>query len=313
MASLHRPDSDGPLPLVVLAHGFSGTREMRLDAYADRFAKAGIAAMAFDYRHFGDSAGEPRQLLEIRKQREDYHAAIAFARSLAWVDAERIAAFGSSFSGGHVLHVGARDHRLAAIVSQCPFTDGLATLPAIGAANVVRGAAAGLLDQLRGVVGHAPHYVPVTGDPGSFAVMTTPDSKRGIEAMLPPQTRWENRVAARILLRIGAYRPGRQAANISCPVLVCICERDALAPAERTAELVLRAPLAEIERYPYGHFDIYVGDPFERVVADEVAFLQRHLVTPRPAVKEAASERRLRLVPPRQHSHRGNAVTVRSR
>lgn len=143
--------------------------------------------------------------------------------------------------------------------------------------------------------------------------MTTPDSKRGIEAMLPPQTRWENRVAARILLRIGAYRPGRQAANISCPVLVCICERDALAPAERTAELVLRAPLAEIERYPYGHFDIYVGDPFERVVADEVAFLQRHLVTPRPAVKEAASERRLRLVPPRQHSHRGNAVTVRSR
>jgi dienelactone hydrolase len=288
VASVFRPDGEEPVPLVVLAHGFSGTREMRLDAYAERFAQAGIAAMAFDYRHFGASDGEPRQLLDIRKQHEDYHAAIAYARSLAWVDPDRIAIFGSSFSGGHVLAIGAQDPRLAAIVSQCPFTDGLATMPAIGAANVLRGTAAGLRDALNAVAGRPPHYVPVTGDPGSFAVMTTPDSKRGIEAMLPPQTRWENRVAARILLRIGAYRPGRHAANISCPVLVSICEKDALAPAKRSAELASRAPLAEIRRYPYGHFDIYVGDPFEQVIADEIEFLQRHLVAPRPAVKEAA-------------------------
>jgi dienelactone hydrolase len=287
-ASMFRPDGQGRLPLVVMAHGFSGTREMRLDAFAERFAAAGIAALVFDYRHFGASAGVPRQLLDIRKQHADYQAAIAFARTLDWVHPDRVALFGSSFSGGHVLAIGAQDPRLAAIVSQCPFTDGLATMPAIGAANVLRGTAAGLRDALNAVAGRPPHYVPVTGDPGSFAVMTTPDSKRGIEAMLPPQTRWENRVAARILLRIGAYRPGRHAANISCPVLVSICEKDALAPAKRSAELASRAPLAEIRRYPYGHFDIYVGDPFEQVIADEIEFLQRHLVAPRPAVKEAA-------------------------
>ena len=282
-AWLYRPDADGPLPLVVMAHGFSGTREMRLDAYAERFAQEGIAALVFDYRHFGASAGEPRQLLDIRRQHEDYVAAIAYARQLDWVDANRIALFGSSFSGGHVLAVGAHDDRLAAIVSQCPFTDGLATLPNLGVANVLKGAVAGLRDQLGALAGRAPYYVPVTGEPGSFAVMTTPDSKGGIEAMLPAQTFWENRIAARILVRIGLYRPGRQAARITCPVLVCACDGDALAPGSRTAELVSKAPRAEVRRYPFGHFDIYVGTPFEEAVSDQAAFLSRHLLPKQPS------------------------------
>jgi fermentation-respiration switch protein FrsA (DUF1100 family) len=265
-----------------MAHGFSGTREMRLDAYAERFAQEGIAALVFDYRHFGASAGEPRQLLDIRRQHEDYVAAIAYARQLDWVDANRIALFGSSFSGGHVLAVGAHDDRLAAIVSQCPFTDGLATLPNLGVANVLKGAVAGLRDQLGALAGRAPYYVPVTGEPGSFAVMTTPDSKGGIEAMVPAQTCWENRIAARILVRIGLYRPGRQAARITCPVLVCACDGDALAPASRTAALVSKAPRAEVKRYPFGHFDIYVGTAFEEAVSDQAAFLSRHLLAKQP-------------------------------
>jgi fermentation-respiration switch protein FrsA (DUF1100 family) len=290
-AWLYRPDADGPLPLVVMAHGFSGTREMRLDAYGERFAQTGIAALVFDYRHFGASAGEPRQLLDIRRQQEDYTAAIAYARGFDWVDADRVALFGSSFSGAHVLAVGAQDARLAAIVSQCPFTDGLATLPKLGVANVLRGAAAGLRDELGALVGRAPYYVPVTGEPGSFAVMTTPDSKRGIEAMVPADTRWENRVAGRILVRIGLYRPGRQAARITCPVLVCACDGDALAPATRTAELVSKAPRAEVKRYPFGHFDIYVGEPFEQAVSDQVEFLRRHLLARRMSLETAPATR----------------------
>jgi fermentation-respiration switch protein FrsA (DUF1100 family) len=288
-AWLYRPDANGPLPLVVMAHGFSGTREMRLDAYAERFAQEGIAALVFDYRHFGASAGEPRQLLDIRKQQEDYEAAIAYARALEWVDADRIALFGSSFSGGHVLAVGARDHRLRAIVSQCPFTDGLATLPKLGVANVVRGALAGLRDQLGALVGRTPYYVPVTGEPGSFAVMTTPDSKDGVDAMVPADTRWENRVAARILVWIGLYRPGRQTARITFPVLVCACDGDALAPATRTAALASKAPRAEVKHYPFGHFDIYVGEPFEQAVSDQAAFLKRHLLAAQASPKVVAT------------------------
>ena len=101
-AWLYRPEDSGggPVPCVVLASGFSGTRDQRLDAFAERFAQAGLAALVFDYRHFGDSGGEPRQLLDIKKQQQDYEAALAYARGLHWVDNQRLGLFGSSFSGG---------------------------------------------------------------------------------------------------------------------------------------------------------------------------------------------------------------------
>src|SRR5256885_7139289 len=100
---LYRPEGDGPHPCVILAHGFGGIREMRLDAYASCFAQAGLAALVFDYRHFGASEGEPRHLLDptLRgafgasgvpgRQLEDWAAAIAYARTLEGVDPERIA------------------------------------------------------------------------------------------------------------------------------------------------------------------------------------------------------------------------------
>lgn len=290
-AWLYRPDRDGPLPMVVMAHGFSATRELRLDAYAERFAGAGMAALLFDYRHFGASGGEPRQLLDIKEQQRDYEAALTYARGLDWVDDRRVALFGSSFSGGHVLAVAARDGRVAAVIAQCPFTDGLATAPKLGAVNTVKATAAGLRDQLRALAGREPYYMPAVGEPGSFAAMTTPESKPGMDALLPEQTRWENRVAARIALRIAAYRPGRRAPFISCPLLGCICDKDSLAPAEQSVALLSKSPLAEIKRYPIGHFEIYVGEWWERAVADQADFLTRHLLKSRsmqePSLKAA--------------------------
>src|SRR5262249_49356780 len=92
-----------PAPLVVMAHGLGGAPELRLEAYALRFRDAGIAAMIFDYRHYGASQGEPRELLSVRRQLEDFRAAIAFAKTLPGVDPARVAIWGSSFGGGHVL------------------------------------------------------------------------------------------------------------------------------------------------------------------------------------------------------------------
>ena len=280
-AWLYRPDRDGLCPMVVMAHGFSGTRELRLDAYAERFCNAGLGALVFDYRHFGASAGEPRQLLDIKMQQDDYRAAVGYARALDWVDSERVALFGTSFSGGHVLAVAARDQRIAAVVSQCPFTDGLAALPKLGPANIAKATAAGLRDQLAELVGRPAHYIPAVGPPGSFAVMTTPDSQPGFEALLPSESRWENRVAARIALRVASYRPGRSAAKIACPVLFCVCDGDAVAPAKATLRYARAAPRGEIKRYPVGHFDIYVGEPWERAVADQTEFLSRCLAASR--------------------------------
>src|SRR5215217_5664437 len=128
-AWLYRPEgAQGRVPCIVMAHGFTLTRNDGLPRFAEAFARAGHAALLFDYRHFGDSTGEPRQLLDIRQQREDYRAALAYARTLDFVDAERLVLWGFSFSGGHVLAVGEQDADVAAVISIAPFVSGLANL-----------------------------------------------------------------------------------------------------------------------------------------------------------------------------------------
>ena len=197
-----------------MAHGFSAVREQRLDAYAERFQAAGLGVLLFDYRHFGASPGQPRQLLDIGRQRDDYRAAIAHARSLDWADPERIALFGSSFSGGHVIAVGAGDERIGAIVAQCPFTDGLASLPKLGARNIILATVAGLRDQAQALLRREPHYIPAVGPPGRLAVMSTPDAAPGFAQITPerePTGRTGSRPGSRsgwAWTAPGARRPG---------------------------------------------------------------------------------------------------------
>jgi uncharacterized protein len=272
-----RPDTERP-PLVIMGHGLGATREMGLEAYAERFARAGIAALAFTYRHFGDSGGEPRQLLDIDRQLEDWAAALRYARSLPDVDSSRIAIWGTSFGGGHVLEVAARDGAVAAVVSQCPFTDGPASVLAADRRSLLRATVPALRDEVARVTGARPVLVPLIGPPGSLALMAAPDAEPGYRALIPPGFDFVNGIAARFLLRVGLYRPGRAAARVTCPILFCICDRDSLAPASAALRHAQRAPRAEIKRYPIGHFDIYLGQPFELAVSDQTDFLKRHLL-----------------------------------
>jgi dienelactone hydrolase len=277
---LYRPEGfEGPRPMMVMAHGFSGTKELRLPAYAERFCAAGIGVLLFDYRHFGASGGEPRELLDISRQHADFHSALAYARDLDWVDPERVGLFGSSFSGGHVLAVGAADGRVAAIISQCPFTDGLATLPALGLETIMRAAVAGLRDQARALRGGEPFYIPAVALPGSLGIITKEEVRSDWTAILEQSVdvQWVNRVAARVALRMGLYRPGLKAAKLPCPALFSIADKDSVVPAGRTAKLAARGPRNEIKHYPVRHFEIYVGEEWERAVADQTEFLVRTL------------------------------------
>jgi pimeloyl-ACP methyl ester carboxylesterase len=261
-----------------MAHGFSAVREQRLDAYAERFASAGLAVLAFDYRHFGASSGEPRQLLDIRRQLTDWRAAVGFARGLEGVDPGRIALWGSSFSGGHVVQVAAGDDRVAAVVSQAPFTDGLSAIRAAGAPTALRLTAAAVRDGLGALAGRPPLYIPSVGPPGSTAVMTAPEAEPGFRAIDPPGSTWENRVAARVGLYVVAYRPYSKLSKLRCPVLVVAAEDDATTPPGPAVRAARRSPNAELIRYPIGHFAIYVEPQFERTVADQTEFLVRNLI-----------------------------------
>lgn len=275
---LYRAPGGGPRPAVVLAHGFAAIREAGLERIAVRFAAAGIDALVFDYRHFGASGGKPREVLSIQSQLADCRAALEFVRSLPDVDPRRVALWGSSFGGGHALTIASLDRRLAACVAQIPFVDGLVSLRITPPRQAFGLTLAALRDLGRAMTGRAPYTVPVVGPPGSVVALGTPDAEEGYRALLAPGVSWPNRVAARIFIQLLCYRPGRRTAAIRCPLLVCVAKDDAIAPAAPALRAAERAPRHEVRVYPGGHFDIYQGETFERVITDQVDFLSRHLL-----------------------------------
>ena len=263
--------------MVILGHGLGGTREMRLDAFAERFAQAGIAALAFTYRHFGDSGGQPRQLLSIKRQLADWDAAIDWVKNRRDVDGTRIAVWGSSFGGGHSITVASRHPELKAAVAQCPFTDGLASALALGPAGSLKTLPVVARDVASMVFRRPPAMIPLAGPPGSVALMNAPDALPGYEALLPPETTFRNEVAARFAPTGMTYRPGRAAKKIKFPILFCVSNTDSVTPPAQTLRYARTAPRGEIKRYDAGHFDFYLGEPFEELVRDQVEFLTRQL------------------------------------
>lgn len=279
-AWLYAPDGatpTAPAPIIVMAHGLGGVREARLDAFAERFAAAGYASLVFDYRYFGASGGEPRQLLDVKRQRNDWKAAIAYARSLPSVDPDRVVVWGTSFGGGHAIVTAAEDKSVVAAIAQCPFTNGLASVLAVPPLVSAKVTVRAVRDIAGSLVGRAPVLVPSFGPPASTALMTAPDAVAGVEAIIPADGSYHKEVSARIALQLATNFPGRRAKDVTCPLHVAICERDNVAPPKPTQKYAARAPRGEVKLYDAGHFDIYVGDWFERNVADQLDFLARHV------------------------------------
>jgi uncharacterized protein len=127
-ALLYVPDGPGPFPAVVMAGGWCYVKELVQPAYAEVFRQDGLAALVFDYRRLGGSAGEPRQHLDPRDQIEDYRNAISFLERLDEIDERRIGVWGISYSGGHALVVGGVDPRVRCVASVVPVVEGLETL-----------------------------------------------------------------------------------------------------------------------------------------------------------------------------------------
>ncbi|RHW24906.1 alpha/beta hydrolase [Nocardioides immobilis] len=269
--------TDGGRPCVVMAHGFGGTRDTGLLAYAEGFAAAGLDVVLFDYRGFGASDGTPRQRVSYRHQRADYHAAIAAARALPGVDPGRIVLWGTSYSGGHVVPVAVRDGRTAAILALTPAMDGGAALLAIARRHplmLVPLVAHGLRDAVRAVLRRAPHHLPIVGAPGTTAMITAPGAVEGCQAMAGPT--WRNEVCARAALEVAFNRPTRAASRVRTPMLVQVGENDAVAPPSAARAAARKAGrYAEVRTYPVDHFDVYDGDWQRQILADQIDFLTR--------------------------------------
>jgi hypothetical protein len=276
-----------------MAAMFGGTRDSGLLPFAEAFAEAGLDVLLFDYRTFGDSTGEPRQLAWPARHRDDYRAAVSFARELDGVDPERIVLWGTSWSGGHATYVAAEDPRIAAMIAQTPDLDGARALSQIaryaGWGHLARLALAGLKDAVGSARDREPLTIPVVATSGSLGAMTSEESLPGYLAIAGPT--WRNEVPARAVLAEGLNRAIRVIDRISSPILVQIADRDSVAPPAAARAAAWRAKgHVEVREYPCNHFAIYVGEWRERAIADQLHFLRRHLAPTRaeqPAAEPA--------------------------
>ncbi|WP_067902800.1 alpha/beta hydrolase [Nocardia vaccinii] len=273
-AWLYRPDGPPkPRPLVIMGHGLGANREMGLDRYARRFTAAGMGCLVFDYRNFGASGGTPRQLISIRKQREDWRSAIHYARTIKGFDATRIALWGSSFGGGHVLSIAHEDDYLAAVVAQCPFTSGWSSAMAKGPISLTKTGIVATADLLIGPIVRKPIKVRLAGRKRSAALMSASDVPEGFGRLAEESEQYQPKVAARFGLQVLFDSPWRRTKAIKVPVLYSLCDNDSVAPIKPTLKAAERTKHAIVKRYPIGHFDIYFDDWFEKAVYDQTDFL----------------------------------------
>ena len=278
-AWLYLPDDlSVPVPCIIMGNGFGGTKGMIMESYALRYQEAGFAVLAFDYRHFGESEGEPRQLILIPYQLEDYTAAVEYARGLKEIDPARIALWGTSASGGYGIVIAAKDKNIACVCAQCPGLDPHASgemfLKKLGIGHILRLFVHGQRDMMRFRLGLSPHKIPIVGKPGSIAFFPILDAYDGYSKLASEN--FINEICARVILRSHGLKPVEHLRNVQCPILIQLCDDDSLAPIgpETAKELEKHA---EVKHYPIGHFDIYTGDNFEKSVSDQLEFFNKHL------------------------------------
>jgi pimeloyl-ACP methyl ester carboxylesterase len=263
-----------------MAHGFGAERTFGLEPFAERFAEAGLATFLFDYRCFGDSEGETRNWISPRRHLQDWEAALAYVKCLTSIDASRIALWGTSFSGGHVIVIAARHPEISAVVAQVPFADGLALLASVPLDHMLRLSVAAMRDLLRIMMRRAPFTVPIVGPTDSLAIMNMPGSWEGYRSILPKDTSWTNACPARAVFTTSFYRPTRHAPRVQCPVLSVMAKRDEVIPSWSIRKEVARLPHAKVLVLDGSHFDVYKGSCFEEAVAAEQNFLVTHMRGP---------------------------------
>jgi pimeloyl-ACP methyl ester carboxylesterase len=275
---LYRPDHIPTPPVIIMAHGFAAEKDFMLPAFADRFAAAGLAVFLFDYRNFGGSGGEPRNYVHPFRHIQDWQAAVKHVRHMAGINPRKIALWGTSFSGGHVLVTASHDPDITAVVSQIPFVDGIASAMMDRPGDTLTATLAGIRDLLRVLTFRAPYCVPAVAKPGTFAAMNTAESWDGYLSLVPETSTWKNSVPARVFLTIPFYRPVTRVKHITCPVLMIGTAADSLIPVKAVRRAADKLTHCTYVEFDCGHFEPYRGKRFEENIALQIDFLQKQLM-----------------------------------
>ncbi|HEV8627129.1 MAG TPA: alpha/beta fold hydrolase [Acidimicrobiia bacterium] len=280
---LYRPEGDDPVPGVVMAHGYSAVKEMYLDAFAEVFSDAGLACLVFDNRNFGASDGEPRYEIDPWEQIRDYRHAITYMQTLPGIDRDRIGVWGSSYSGAHVIVLGAIDKRIKAVVAQVPLISGSENARRLVRSDLFPGLRAAFdADREARFAGKEPGMIPVVAeDPLGAAVLPTPDSYQWFtETGNTRAPSWHNAVTLRSVEMFLEYEPGTYISRVSpTPLLMVVAAGDVLTVSDLAIDAYehAREP-KKLVILPGGHFGAYTGPDFELSSGAARDWLVQHLI-----------------------------------
>lgn len=271
---LYAPDDKASAPVVVMAHGFSAVAA-QLEPQARAFAAAGFAAFVYDNPGFGLSGGYPRQEVDPVRQVRGYRDAISYVRTLAGVDGARIAIWGSSFSGGHVLQAGAIDPRVGCVISQAPFISGWELIG--GWPNAADVIAMTTAEREARSAGAEPTVMKVVGLPDEPCALPGEDGYAYFTTTGGPT--WKNEITLSSLELARAHEPAKWIERIAPrPLLMIVADVDLVTPTAHALAAFERAGAPKkLVRVPGGHFDVYSGAGFDTATAETVAWLKGHL------------------------------------
>lgn len=278
-AWLYTPSTEGLHPAITMAHGFGGTKYHGIERVARRIAEAGFVVCLHDHRGFGDSDGEPRQDIDPYRQIEDWRRVISYLQTLDVVNPEKIGIWGTSYSGGHAIVLGATDRRIRAVYTQVPTTSGFESgrrriAPHL-VAQVEREFAA---DEVAQAKGHPPVSQRfVSANLEERASYRSPDAIAFYLQDIPPG-KWDNFVTIQSNRRARSYDPGHWIDQISpTPLLMVVATEDTITPADLALSAYERAlEPKELLLIPGGHFDPYLSG-FEQTSSAAVAFFNNNL------------------------------------
>jgi len=279
----YRPEgAPASAPAILMSHGFSAVKEQGLDGFARAFCAAGFVVLAFDYRFLGASDGSPRGRIVPQEQHDDNRAALVWLSAQPGVDPARIGIWGSSYSGGHALFLGAMDPRIKVIVAQVPAIHTAQSLIAMAGREGFNGYLDLLAqDHAARNAGEPGGEIPVVAPPGEPSVLATPDSWAWFSTSgAKDAPNWLNRTSLESVARLAEYWPAAFIDLISPkPLLIQAARNDTLIPINQVRGAFARAgePKKLVE-YDGGHFDLYPGERCHQpALAEAVGWFKAHL------------------------------------
>jgi uncharacterized protein len=263
----------------VVGGSLTSVKEQMSASYAQRLASSGIAALAIDYRHYGQSEGQPRQLESVYSKRADLLGAVSYLRQHAAVLPQGVALLGICTSGGNVIQAAAADPTIAAVVtvagwfaepSLTPMLYGgeqaVAQLRRSSDAALAKYRATGVADtvQTYGMTGSGAAHA---GDHMDYYV----NPARGKVAA------WTNAMSVQSWNSWLSFDPVSAAAKVKVPTMIIHSDDSALPDQAKKVYGLLAGP-KELSWQQGGHFEFYDNpDKVSLAAAEAVRFVRAHV------------------------------------